>query len=123
MSRCTTEADPMERKGSGKVRADEQAAMREALRAFWRKHRGLLEPMRAMLRDPDARPFLVPPKVPPGCEGLRCGATTRAGTACQIRSIWPNGRCSLHGGKSTGPNPMTREGGESKGGQHGADQH
>ncbi len=32
----------------------------------------------------------------------RCGAKTRAGTACQAPAM-PNGRCRLHGGKSTGP--------------------
>lgn len=32
----------------------------------------------------------------------RCGATTRRGTACQRKAL-PNGRCKLHGGKSTGP--------------------
>jgi hypothetical protein len=31
----------------------------------------------------------------------RCGATTRAGCACRQRAM-PNGRCRLHGGKSTG---------------------
>jgi len=32
-----------------------------------------------------------------------CGAKTRAGTPCKRRDIWPNGRCKLHGGPSTGP--------------------
>jgi hypothetical protein len=32
----------------------------------------------------------------------RCGARTRAGTAC-LRWPMPNGRCRLHGGCSTGP--------------------
>ena len=32
----------------------------------------------------------------------RCGAQTRRGTACQAPAM-PNGRCRLHGGKSTGP--------------------
>jgi hypothetical protein len=31
----------------------------------------------------------------------RCGAKTRSGTPCQ-RWAMPNGRCNLHGGKSTG---------------------
>ena len=32
----------------------------------------------------------------------RCGAKTRLSTACQAPAM-PNGRCRLHGGKSTGP--------------------
>ena len=32
----------------------------------------------------------------------RCGAKTRRGTACMCLAM-PNGRCRLHGGKSTGP--------------------
>src|SRR5215831_21245292 len=32
----------------------------------------------------------------------RCGAKTRKGTACQSPAM-RNGRCQLHGGKSTGP--------------------
>lgn len=31
-----------------------------------------------------------------------CGAKTRAGTPCKNRAM-PNGRCRMHGGKSTGP--------------------
>jgi len=34
--------------------------------------------------------------------GERCGAKTRRGTACQCKAL-SNGRCKLHGGKSTGP--------------------
>lgn len=32
----------------------------------------------------------------------RCGAKTRAGTPCRAAAM-KNGRCRLHGGKSTGP--------------------
>jgi hypothetical protein len=32
----------------------------------------------------------------------RCGAKTRAGTPCKSPAM-KNGRCRLHGGKSTGP--------------------
>lgn len=32
----------------------------------------------------------------------RCGAKTRRGSACQAPAM-ANGRCRLHGGKSTGP--------------------
>lgn len=34
--------------------------------------------------------------------GIPCGATTRAGTPCKLTTIYRNGRCKLHGGKSTG---------------------
>jgi len=33
---------------------------------------------------------------------LRCGAKTRSGSLCKSPAM-PNGRCRLHGGKSTGP--------------------
>jgi hypothetical protein len=33
---------------------------------------------------------------------VRCGAKTRQGSACQAPAM-PNGRCRMHGGKSTGP--------------------
>ena len=32
----------------------------------------------------------------------RCGARTRKGSECKSPAM-PNGRCQLHGGKSTGP--------------------
>jgi ribosomal protein L32 len=32
----------------------------------------------------------------------RCGARTRSGGACKSPAM-PNGRCRMHGGKSTGP--------------------
>jgi len=41
---------------------------------------------------------------PPGdfMKTPRCGAKTRKGTSCQAPGM-KNGRCRLHGGKSTGP--------------------
>src|SRR6266567_7721908 len=41
---------------------------------------------------------------PPGefSKAPRCGAKTRRGTACQCPAM-KNGRCRLHGGRSTGP--------------------
>ena len=44
----------------------------------------------------------------PDWPGLRCGAKTRKGTACQRPANKKNGRCRLHGGASTGP--RTKEG-------------
>ena len=34
--------------------------------------------------------------------GIRCGAKTRRGTDCRRPAYKQNGRCGLHGGKSTG---------------------
>ena len=34
--------------------------------------------------------------------GRRCGAKTRGGTECKRPAYKHNGRCGLHGGKSTG---------------------
>ena len=34
--------------------------------------------------------------------GEKCGAKTRKGTPCQCKAL-ANGRCKLHGGRSTGP--------------------
>ena len=39
----------------------------------------------------------------PEWEGQRCGARTRAGTPCQRPAVKETGRCTRHGGKSTGP--------------------
>jgi len=43
------------------------------------------------------------PSLPLEFDDLRCGAKTRAGTPCKIKSIYANSRCKLHGGLSTGP--------------------
>jgi len=40
------------------------------------------------------------PMQPPGPK--RCGARTRGGHPCRAWAM-PNGRCRMHGGKSTGP--------------------
>ena len=39
----------------------------------------------------------------PNWPGIRCLAKTRRGTACQRAAYKHNGRCALHGGRSTGP--------------------
>ena len=39
----------------------------------------------------------------PNWEGTRCEALTRKGTLCQRPGSKQNGRCKLHGGRSTGP--------------------
>jgi hypothetical protein len=39
----------------------------------------------------------------PNWPGKRCLAKTRRGTACQRATYKHNGRCALHGGRSTGP--------------------
>ena len=45
----------------------------------------------------------LPPEFPEDLRGLSCGAQTRAGTPCKRRDLYPNGRCHLHGGPSSGP--------------------
>jgi hypothetical protein len=47
------------------------------------------------------------PTFGPGWPGKDCGARTRAGRICPNPAM-PNGRCRMHGGKSTGP--RTEEG-------------
>ena len=39
----------------------------------------------------------------PNWQGIRCEARTRRGTPCQRPGNKINGRCKLHGGRSTGP--------------------
>ena len=39
----------------------------------------------------------------PNWPGKRCLAKTRRGTECQSAAYKHNGRCALHGGRSTGP--------------------
>ena len=39
----------------------------------------------------------------PDWQGTRCEARTRRGTLCQRPGNKINGRCKLHGGRSTGP--------------------
>jgi hypothetical protein len=44
----------------------------------------------------------------PDWPGERCGARTKAGTPCKRPAVKRTGRCTRHGGKSTGP--RTEEG-------------
>ena len=44
----------------------------------------------------------------PDWPGQRCGARTRCGTPCQRPARKVNGKCRLHGGRSSGP--KTQEG-------------
>ena len=46
-----------------------------------------------------AKPWLYGPN----WHGQRCEARTRRGTLCQRPGSKQNGRCKLHGGRSTGP--------------------
>ena len=39
----------------------------------------------------------------PDWPGIRCGARTKAGGECQCPAVKQTGRCTRHGGKSTGP--------------------
>ncbi len=57
----------------------------------------------------DKRPLLLKNNNPQGDPSTapRCGAKTRKGTPCKAPAM-KNGRCRMHGGKSTGP--RTQEG-------------
>jgi hypothetical protein len=39
----------------------------------------------------------------PDWPGVQCGARTKAGVACKRPAVKKTGRCTPHGGKSTGP--------------------
>ena len=39
----------------------------------------------------------------PNWPGVRCGARTKVGGTCQRPAVKRTGRCTRHGGKSTGP--------------------
>ena len=39
----------------------------------------------------------------PNWPGVRCGAKTKKGNACQRPAVKRTGKCTRHGGKSTGP--------------------
>ena len=39
----------------------------------------------------------------PDWTGIRCGARTKLGGECQRPAVKKTGRCTRHGGKSTGP--------------------
>ena len=39
----------------------------------------------------------------PNWPGVRCGARTKSGGKCQRPAVKRSGRCTRHGGKSTGP--------------------
>jgi hypothetical protein len=41
--------------------------------------------------------------LPEQLRGFTCGAKTRGGRPCRLKSLYDNGRCKFHGGLSTGP--------------------
>lgn len=43
------------------------------------------------------------PSCPRYLRGLTCGARRKNGERCGSTTLWANGRCKFHGGKSTGP--------------------
>lgn len=47
------------------------------------------------------RPYPKEP-LPQELYDVTCGAKTRKGTPCKLRSIYRSGRCKYHGGLSTG---------------------
>ncbi|MEN2426302.1 HGGxSTG domain-containing protein [Chromobacterium vaccinii] len=79
-----------------RVRAERERLQAEHGRASWAHFEAHLR----FLPPATLPPF---PQYPEECQGLTCGARTRAGTPCKLTSIYGNGRCKLHGGLSTGP--------------------
>ena len=73
---------------------------RQRLRAWCRAHRRFAAEWRA--GELGYLPVPNFPIKPMDLEWLSCGAKTRAGTPCKKPALW-NGRCRLHGGRSTGP--------------------
>ncbi|WP_172619363.1 HGGxSTG domain-containing protein [Paenibacillus alvei] len=51
-------------------------------------------------------------------EKIQCGAKTRSGQPCKRKAL-ANGRCRLHGGKSTGPKDATKLKGNKNALKHG----
>ncbi|HBC7420850.1 TPA: hypothetical protein KEY88_003564 [Serratia marcescens] len=80
--------------------------------AFLQRQRDASERSDALIRahyalPPRHRPPVAPQRYewqswPEHLRAIPCGATTRAGTPCKMTAIYSNGRCKLHGGKSTG---------------------
>lgn len=72
-----------------------------------RRLREHYEACSAIYRQWAERGYQYPsPARPPFPDDLRdtaCGAKTKAGTPCKLKSIYDNGRCKWHGGLSTGP--------------------
>lgn len=80
--------------------ADPDKQRRARWRACCRAHAEIAAAWRARGYDHPPPTF---PAFPDDLRGLTCGAKTRAGTPCKLTSIYENGRCKLHGGRSTGP--------------------
>ena len=83
----------------------------ETCNRLYKAHRAECDRITRLLQS-DTPPDPPPPEFPPEpeyppfpeeCRGMTCGARTRAGTPCKRRDLQINGRCKLHGGRSTGP--------------------
>jgi len=74
----------------------ERDRLREVWRDYWQGHRKHYESL-------DWRKLAEYPPMPDEIADLTCGARTRAGTPCKRRDLYYSGRCSMHGGLSTGP--------------------
>ncbi|MFZ4217851.1 HGGxSTG domain-containing protein [Enterobacter ludwigii] len=87
-------------------------ALRREHDAFHQRQLEVCERSDALIRayystPPRFRPLVAPQRYewqswPEHLRAIPCGATTRAGTPCKMTTIYRNGRCKLHGGKSTG---------------------
>ena len=82
------------------------AEQRQRLRAWCRAYRRFAARWRTT--HPDwCCPAPVFPFLPLELAHLLCGAMTRAGTPCRRHGLFPNRRCRLHGGRSTGPRSVS----------------
>ncbi len=89
---------------NGSAFRDPYAEARQLLRAFWDREPAALADLRATMWDESGQLRAEPPLIPPGFQGITCGAKTRKGTPCESTKLWPPSyRCALHGGLSGRP--------------------
>ena len=100
---------PLNRISIGKSSPD--SLNQNALRIQYKNYYLQCKKLRRKLMDSgllEYETFEYMPSFPNELHYLRCGAKTRAGTPCKMKSIYSNTRCKLHGGLSTGA--KTKEG-------------
>jgi len=77
------------------------------LRRLWREYCDQLnayeDALDAFEHRTTSMPYPKEPEFPDELRTLTCGAKTRKGTPCKRQDLYPNGRCRMHGGPSTGP--------------------
>ena len=86
--------------------AEAPAAVRALYIAYnrtWRRWETVRAARTSGRPEDDPTLYALLPRCPAPCRALRCGARTRRGTPCKRIDLYASSRCSLHGGKSTGP--------------------